>query len=948
MPRWQSGDQILVLEGGATVKVEAVHEGGMGVVYVGRLVTASGSGPAIRVALKTFHDSLVFDPVINAMLEHEHSIWALLTGVPFVLPLLGVHEIDGKPHFMMPAAEADESGCVSVAQVIQRHGEVAPRGCLAVALCVSIAMDQATERLPGLVHGDIKPGNILFVRSIPWLADFGLAAVAKQAGRSGTPQYMAPELSRSESVRTAATDIYAFGITLREMLGASNERLAFVGHLRSLATACTGFLASDRPAGFKEVVGTLTKIGLNFDPDTTLYVLHAAGGIKNAAKEHQSKLLSVRLADLIRSRRIEAAVQVLQEVPDDEIDAESLLLAGSTWSLAGDDVKALQYFERYLAAGPGDEDRLRCQSEIGLSLRRLGRLEEARRHYEELLPRTVSTPKLETMVRGNYAGVLVDLGDFETAQRELSFLLKRDAESHVIRALYAQALAGAGRFAEALDMSRAAVALEPRNGAYHVMCADYLFHLRRLPEAMESVDAAYGLGYHSREWLVLALAVNIALGRKQDAAGLFEGIQSTLPEKERDSLAAAAVDRLKVLLDEYPKGERSEPESRPPVEVKQPATARASLESREEYDPGAYRGEIREGRRGHVQIRLSAVDGSYAIDFYLGVAHPSYVEKFREGYSEVKARVQAMGFGDERSNEYRFAECQSCRFTVFTSRDEGEIYQCQACDERGPVTTTTSEKLAALAGDCSQAIGRESESSEEGKALIVGFWSERSEQLLTISNRMRADGYSEVVSKTLVFTLLATEVGKRGHAFGVPDQVWYRTMGANERYSASETPWPLDRALRELRRETGDVRSASLALPSDYAKYCLASDAERLALMRVQVEQNPESLDLREIAVSEELASGSADEAKRIAAEMKHTSPDDPRTLVANALVQIHAESFEEAVPLLERAVDRQPLNYKARMSLIAALSRLGEHEKAAAHYRKLVAFGFPIPSSAL
>src|SRR5262249_32014885 len=135
--------------------------------------TAAADGEAVR----RFHR----EARAAARLRHPH-----------ILPVYAVGLHAGRPCFTMPLVEGG-----SLAQHLGRyHADV--RAAAALVEKVARAVQAAHEA--GVIHRDLKPGNILLDGGEPLVADFGLARLADGEGGAtlsgdpiGTPAYMSPE-----------------------------------------------------------------------------------------------------------------------------------------------------------------------------------------------------------------------------------------------------------------------------------------------------------------------------------------------------------------------------------------------------------------------------------------------------------------------------------------------------------------------------------------------------------------------------------------------------------------------------------------------------------------------------------------------------------------------------------------------------------------------------------
>jgi serine/threonine protein kinase/formylglycine-generating enzyme required for sulfatase activity len=186
-------------------------EGGFGRVYLAR-------DEQLRrlVAVKVPHPRLVSRPGdAEPYLAEARTVAGL--DHPNIVPVYDVGSTQDCPCFVV-------SKYIDGTDLATRLRQSLPTVREAAELAATVADALHHAHKQGLVHRDVKPGNILLDRSDkPFLADFGLALSEQDAGReschAGTPAYMSPEQARGEGHRVdGRSDIFSLGIVLYELL----------------------------------------------------------------------------------------------------------------------------------------------------------------------------------------------------------------------------------------------------------------------------------------------------------------------------------------------------------------------------------------------------------------------------------------------------------------------------------------------------------------------------------------------------------------------------------------------------------------------------------------------------------------------------------------------------------------------------------------------------------
>jgi serine/threonine protein kinase len=200
--------------------IRRIRVGGMGAVYEGRQRTAFGR----RVAIKVILGSYASDREMRRRFAREARTIARLQH-PHILQLIEFGEHDGMLFLVMPFIEGG-----TLTSYLRRELP-SLQDIASIFLQLLDAVEYAHDE--GLIHRDIKSSNVLLDArrgGVPYvyLADFGLVRTSKnleleETGKPipldqipGTPHYMAPEQTRG--IVTPATDIYALGVLLYQML----------------------------------------------------------------------------------------------------------------------------------------------------------------------------------------------------------------------------------------------------------------------------------------------------------------------------------------------------------------------------------------------------------------------------------------------------------------------------------------------------------------------------------------------------------------------------------------------------------------------------------------------------------------------------------------------------------------------------------------------------------
>ena len=220
---------------------------------------------------------------------------------PCIVPLLASGITEQSPFYTMPLIQGE-----SLRARLDRDGKLSIAETMRIIRDVASALAYASER--GVVHRDLKPGNILLSGGYALVTDFGIAKALSVSAAApvrddltalgitvGTPAYMSPEQAAADPALDQRADIYALGVIAYEMLTGKPPfhgrpgRALLAAHLFEEPKQIKG-IRPDVPSALASLVMACLQKDPARRPQTGIDVLHGLE-IDYYTSDHQPVLL---------------------------------------------------------------------------------------------------------------------------------------------------------------------------------------------------------------------------------------------------------------------------------------------------------------------------------------------------------------------------------------------------------------------------------------------------------------------------------------------------------------------------------------------------------------------------------------------------------------------------------------------------------------------------------
>lgn len=412
-------------------KINNIKKGGMGIVYICHDHVAHED-----IAIKTYIEQEEYYRETIERFRSEALTWLKLGKQENIVQVKYVLDIDHQPHIFMEYIRSEDADSPSLRAMMKKEPLSLER-CLDFSLQFCDGMIHAVSVVPGLIHNDIKPENILITpNGVLKVSDFGLVKVFYQLSSlgvfKGTAAYTSPEQCLGLAMTDTSSDIYSFGVVLYEMFTGSHpfvlgdETNLIKQHLLETPKApeevnpqipkglsgvilkCMKKNPEDRYRNFKELKDDLSKF-CNFPRKPSPVQKYSPNFDIIEAQRYVNRGISMTTF----GRYHEAISLFNLALKINPENTEALSRKGIALVSMGQYDKAGEYFDKYLKLKPCDVDVLNHKGSI-LNLQ--GKKKEALECFDKALNYQAQNNE----VLYNKAVTLFSLGLFEEAEKTLA------------------------------------------------------------------------------------------------------------------------------------------------------------------------------------------------------------------------------------------------------------------------------------------------------------------------------------------------------------------------------------------------------------------------------------------------------------------------------------------------------------------------------------------------
>ncbi|MFI6332878.1 protein kinase [Micromonospora chersina] len=773
---------------GREYEVFDIQSGGHGEIYF--CVPAGDADPGLTFVCKRFPRQVLLNPVRRRAFLRECLLAVQLSALPG-FAYSHIVRVDGLPVLVTAGVLRGDDGVVNLRDVVE-----GPRQSISVmgflAWAVAESMSGALRVHPDLVHGDLKPENILVQAGVPLITDLGLASTLRYGWEKdtlpGTPRYLAPEARHSSARLTPATDIYAFGVILRELLGncqaaSSGAHAATFDLITELTSQCTADDPERRPA-FSEIAQRLKRSFDESDPTVKerywLYHMFAMHSISSSA-------MFPNFESLARLEAWDLLHETIETQPAEQRFSSTWQMHGLALTRMGRDAEALESFMTALARAAWeiqktgrpmvyapDEDAIRSiRFDIAVLLVNMGQFGEAEELGWELVAEAASDDAARR-AKGIVAMALIQSGRLDRGEQLLltSMTGEHDTE-RLAEGFWARSelRLKQGRPDEAIRAMQRAVQLTPGRAFQHRRLGDLLARLGKPGLAVAAFDHAMLCGDLTQR--VLAMRLACAIIEDDRAPDAYRA------EAERQFGAERVADAWPVVLDLVSNAQE--------------------LERAEAAAPPAAGQEGRMLDYGELQVEVGDT-GFYTFDYYTDGDEPDLLSDFTNRYREMETMIASATM---RGAPIVCTQCSGCETEILTNRPVGAAFTCVRCDARNHVSPLQDEPHREL----HDAIGRALHTTEvradgQGRCVVIQPWEPGTEeQAKRVHEAARRHGLEPVPSDHAAVVLAHMRGFHSGHfAFH------HQPIGAIYRFPAGSqhiprmAPAPVEDYLAEVRQ----------------------------------------------------------------------------------------------------------------------------------------------------